>query len=94
MKRVFQISEIETLCQDLKSILEQCKDHVSSMKGCADEAWSALSGVPGDVRYGDGFTAVTSLRNALKTEQMDDALEKLENCRVRACELIPTADKE
>ena len=50
MNRVFQISEIETLCQDLKSILEQCREHVSAMKSCADQVENALNGVPRDVQ--------------------------------------------
>lgn len=45
MNRVFQISEIETMCQDLKTILEQCKEHVSAMQSCADKVESALGEV-------------------------------------------------
>ena len=58
MNRVFQISEIETLCQDLKSILEQCREHVSAMKSCADQAENALNSVPRDVQDGGEFTVV------------------------------------
>ena len=90
MNRVFQISEIETMCQDLKAILEQCKEHVSAMKSCADKVES----VPRDVQYGDAFTALYSLRQSLKTDRMDEALQKLEECRARACELIPAVDEE
>ncbi len=38
MKRVFQVSEITQLCKDIKSILEQCKEHVSAMRTYADQA--------------------------------------------------------
>ncbi|RHK57987.1 hypothetical protein DW054_16950, partial [Dorea formicigenerans] len=38
--------------------------------------------------------SVSELRSALKTEKIEDALTKLENCRVRACELIPAADTD
>ena len=81
MNRVFQISEIETLCQDLKSILEQCREHVSAMKSCADQVENALNGVPRDVQDGGAFTALYSLRNSLKTDRIDEAIQKLENCR-------------
>ena len=94
MNRVFQISEIETMCQDLKTILEQCKEHVFAMQSCADKVESALNKVPADVQYQGAFTALDSLRQSLKTDRMDEALQKLEECRVRACELIPAADEE
>lgn len=41
-------------------------------------------------RPGRGSTG----RSALKTEQMETALTKLENCRQRACDLIPAADTD
>ncbi|MFR2836814.1 MAG: hypothetical protein ACLTCI_09715 [[Clostridium] nexile] len=37
-ERVFQVSEITQLCKDIKSILEQCKEHVSAMRTYADQA--------------------------------------------------------
>ena len=94
MKRVFQVSEITQLCKDIKSILEQCKDHVSAMRTYADQAGEALDAVPYEVRYGIAVHDVSQLRSALKTEQMEAALLKLESCRVRACDLIPAADTD
>ena len=94
MKRVFQVSEITQLCKDIKSILEQCKDHVSAMRTYADQAGEALDAVPYEVRYGIAVNDVSQLRSALKTEQMEAALLKLERCRVRACDLIPAADTD
>ena len=91
MKRVFQVSEITQLCKDIKSILEQCKEHVSAMRTYADQA---LEAVPYEARYGIAVHDVSQLRSALKTEQMEAALTKLENCRVRACDLIPSADTD
>ena len=52
MKRVFQVSEITQLCKDIKSILEQCKEHVSAMRTYADQAGEALEAVPYEARYG------------------------------------------
>ena len=46
MRRVFQTAEIESLCQELKSILEACKGHVEAMKSCATQAENALNEVP------------------------------------------------
>ena len=94
MKRVFQVSEITQLCKDIKSILEQCKDHVSAMRTYADQAGEALDAVPYEVRYGIAVHDASQLRSALKTEQMEAALLKLERCRVRACDLIPAADTD
>ncbi|MCB7328080.1 hypothetical protein, partial [Mediterraneibacter faecis] len=94
MKRVFQVSEITQLCKDIKSILEQCKDHVSAMRTYADQAGEALDAVPYEVRYGIAVHDVSQLRSALKTEQMEAALTKLEKCRQRACDLIPAADTD
>lgn len=94
MKRVFQISEITQLCKDIKSILEQCKDHVSAMRTYADQTGEALEAVPYEARYGIAVHDVSQLRSALKTEQMETALTKLEKCRQRACDLIPAADTD
>ena len=94
MKRVFQVSEITQLCKDIKSILEQCKEHVSAMRTYADQAGEALDAVPYEVRYGIAVHDVSQLRSALKTEQMETALTKLEKCRQRACDLIPAADTD
>ena len=94
MKRVFQVSEITQLCKDIKSILEQCKEHVSAMRTYADQAGEALDAVPSEARYGIAVHDVSQLRSALKTEQMETALTKLEKCRQRACDLIPAADTD
>ena len=94
MKRVFQVSEITQLCKDIKSILEQCKEHVSAMRTYADQAGEALEAVPYEARYGIAVHDVSQLRSALKTEQMENALTKLEKCRQRACDLIPAADTD
>lgn len=94
MKRVFQVSEITQLCKDIKSILEQCKEHVSAMRNYADQAGEALDTVPSEARYGIAVHDVSQLRSALKTEQMETALTKLEKCRQRACDLIPAADTD
>jgi len=94
MKRVFQVSEITQLCKDIKSILEQCKEHVSAMRTYADQAGEALEAVPYEARYGIAVHDVSQLRSALKTEQMETALTKLEKCRQRACDLIPAADTD
>ena len=89
MKRVFQVSEITTLCNELKTLLNGCKTHISNMKTYAEQADEALAEVPGEVRHYGAVYSVSELRSALKTEKIEDALTKLENCRVRACELIP-----
>ena len=94
MKRVFQVSEITTLCKELKTLLNGCKTHISNMKTYADQADEALAEVPGEVRHYGAIFSVSELRSALKTEKIEDALTKLENCRVRACELIPAADTD
>ena len=94
MRRVFQTAEIESLCQELKSILEACKGHVEAMKSCATQAENALNEVPWPERDSLAVSAVGTLRRALKTDKMEETLKKIENCRVRACELIPAADKE
>ena len=94
MKRVFQVSEITQLCKDIKSILEQCKEHVSAMRTYAEQAGEALDAVPSEARYGIAVHDVSQLRSALKTEQMEAALIKLENCRQRVCDLIPHNDAE
>ncbi|WP_270188603.1 DUF6531 domain-containing protein, partial [Mediterraneibacter gnavus] len=91
MKRVFQVSEITTLCNELKTLLNGCKTHISNMKTYAEQADEALAEVPGEVRHYGAVYSVSELRSALKTEKIEDALTKLENCRVRACELIPAA---
>ena len=54
----------------------------------------ALDAVPYEVRYGIAVHDVSQLRSALKTEQMEAALTKLEKCRQRACDLIPAADTD
>ena len=94
MKRVFQVSEITTLCNELKTLLNGCKTHISNMKTYAEQADEALAEVPGEVRHYGAVSSVYELRSALKTEKIEDALTKLENCRVRACELIPAADTD
>ena len=94
MKRVFQVSEITTLCNELKTLLNGCKTHISNMKTYAEQADEALAEVPGEVRHYGAVYSVSELRSALKTEKIEDALTKLENCRVRACELIPAADTD
>ena len=94
MKRVFQVSEITTLCKELKTLLNGCKTHIANMKTYADQADEALAEVPGEVRHYGAIFSVSELRSALKTEKIEDALTKLENCRVRACELIPAADTD
>ena len=62
MKRVFQVSEITQLCKDIKSILEQCKEHVSAMRTYADQAGEALDAVPSEARYGIAVHDVSQLR--------------------------------
>ena len=94
MKRVFQVSEITTLCNELKTLLNGCKTHIANMKTYADQAEAALGIVPDDVRYSVAVQDVSQLRSALKTEKIEEALTKLENCRQRACELIPAADSD
>ena len=94
MKRVFQVSEITTLCNELKTLLNGCKTHISNMKTYAEQADEALAEVPGEVRHYGAVSSVSELRSALKTEKMEEALTKLENCRQRACELIPAADTD
>lgn len=94
MKRVFQVSEITTLCNELKTLLNGCKTHIANMKTYADQAEAALGTVPDDVRYSVAVQDVSQLRSALKTEKIEEALTKLENCRQRACELIPAADSD
>ena len=94
MRRVFQTAEIESLCQELKSILEACKGHVEAMKSCATQAENALNEVPWPERDSLAVSAVGTLRRALKTDKMEETLKKIENCRVRACELIPAADSD
>lgn len=94
MKRVFQVSEITALCNELKALLNECKNHISKMKTYADQAEEALAEVPGEVRHYGAVSSVFELRSALKTEKIEDALTKLESCRVRACELIPAADSD
>ena len=94
MKRVFQVSEISTLCNELKTLLNGCKTHISNMKTYAEQADEALAEVPGEVRHYDAVSSASELRSALKTEKMEEALTKLENCRQRACELIPAADTD
>ena len=64
------------------------------MKTYADQADEALAEVPGEVRYYGAVSSISQLRSALKTEKIEEALTKLENCRVRACELIPAADSD
>ena len=94
MKRVFQVSEISTLCNELKTLLNGCKTHISNMKTYAEQADEALAEVPGEVRHYDAVSSASELRSALKTEKIEEALTKLENCRQRACELIPAADTD
>ena len=94
MKRVFQVSEITTLCNELKTLLNGCKTHIANMKTYADQAEAALGTVPDDVRYSVAVQDVSQLRSALKTEKIEEALTKLENCRQRVCELIPAADSD
>ena len=94
MKRVFQVSEITTLCNELKTLLNGCKTHISNMKTYAEQADEALAEVPGEVRHYDAVSSASELRSALKTEKIEEALTKLENCRQRACELIPAADTD
>ena len=94
MKRVFQVSEITMLCNELKTLLNGCKTHIVNMKTYAEQADEALAEVPGEVRHYGAVYSVSELRSALKTEKIEDALTKLENCRVRACELIPAADTD
>lgn len=94
MKRVFQVSEITQLCKEIKNILEQCRDHVSAMRTYADQADEALAEVPADARCYEAVSSVSHLRSALKTEKIEEALSKLENCRARACELIPAVDTD
>ena len=94
MKRVFQVSEITTLCNELKTLLNGCKTHISNMKTYAEQADEALAEVPGEVRHYGAVYSVSELRSALKTEKIEEALTKLENCRQRACELIPAADTD
>ena len=94
MKRVFQVSEISTLCNELKTLLNGCKTHISDMKTYAEQADEALAEVPGEVRHYDAVSSASELRSALKTEKIEEALTKLENCRQRACELIPAADTD
>lgn len=94
MKRVFQVSEITTLCNELKTLLNGCKTHIVNMKTYAEQADEALAEVPGEVRHYDAVSSASELRSALKTEKMEEALTKLENCRQRACELIPAADTD
>ena len=94
MKRVFQVSEITTLCNELKTLLNGCKTHIANMKTYADQADEALAEVPGEVRHYGAVSSVSQLRSALKTEKIEEALTKLENCRQRACELIPAADSD
>ena len=81
MKRVFQVSEITTLCNELKTLLNGCKTHIANMKTYADQAEAALGTVPDDVRYSVAVQDVSQLRSALKTEKIEEALTKLENCR-------------
>ena len=64
------------------------------MKTYADQADEALAEVPGEVRHYGAVSSVSQLRSALKTEKIEEALTKLENCRQRACELIPAADSD
>ena len=94
MKRVFQVSEITTLCNELKTLLNGCKTHIANMKTYADQADEALAEVPGEVRHYGAVSSVSQLRSALKTEKIEEALTKLENCRQRVCELIPAADSD
>ena len=94
MKRVFQVSEITTLCNELKTLLNGCKTHIANMKTYVDQAEAELGTVPDDVRYSVAVQDVSQLRSALKTEKIEEALTKLENCRQRACELIPAADSD
>ena len=55
MKRVFQVSEITTLCNELKTLLNGCKTHISNMKTYAEQADEALAEVPGEVRISVNF---------------------------------------
>ena len=64
------------------------------MRTYADQAGEALDAVPSEARYGIAVHDVSQLRSALKTEQMETALTKLEKCRQRACDLIPAADTD
>lgn len=82
------------LCNELKTLLNGCKTHIVNMKTYAEQADEALAEVPGEVRHYGAVYSVSELRSALKTEKIEDALTKLENCRVRACELIPAADTD
>ena len=94
MRRIFQISEITAMCEEVKKLLQACKEHISSMRAYTDLVEEALAAVPADVRYEGAVSSVWELRSALKTEKINATLNKLENCRVRACELIPAADAD
>ena len=94
MNRVFNTSSIESICTELKKLANQCKDHVEQMEQVASKARAAVESVPSGARSGAALSAAGSLKRALKTDETEEFLRKLENCRVRALSLIPAADSQ
>ena len=94
MDRIFDTGSIEQICEEIKSILNDCKDHMETMRSTASEAQQAVASVPSDVRDASVDTAAEALKSAISNTDLDKIIRKLDGCRTRACPLIPAADKQ
>ena len=94
MDRIFDTGSIEQICEEIKSILNECKDHMETMRSTASEAQQVVAGVPSDVRDASVDTAAEALKSAISNTDLDKIIRKLDGCRTRACTLIPAADKQ
>lgn len=94
MDKIFDTGSIEQICEEIKSILNDCKDHMETMRSTASEAQQAVASVPSDVRDASVDTAAEALKSAISNTDLDKIIRKLDGCRTRACTLIPAADKQ
>ncbi len=94
MDRIFSQEYIQSLCAELRSTMNDMKNQLNTMENVASSAESVVSGVPSDVVESSVYSEASALKSNIANINIDNFMNKIDDCEMRATGLIPAADSQ
>ncbi len=94
MDRIFQKTDIEEICTAAKQAITDTKDCIDDIKSTARAISAAAGNIPAEAKSGDLAGVSSALPGKLEKDNYDTTKTKLDQCREKACTVIPAFDTQ
>lgn len=93
MDRIFEQNHIETMCSEIKRILEESKEYMEDILAIANSAEEVWDSVPEEAKDYSVSKAVGQLRTCINNIDLDSVICILDSCRNNVNDNILDADR-